>query len=85
MFRDSERGSKVTVAISGDVKGISEWQYEDITDYSVGAWEPSFDTELWKENKQLHLFVQRCGQGDGEKTENIEAQPVYIIPVSFPR
>lgn len=86
IFRDSERGSKVTVAIKEDMKSTGgDWNYQDVTDYSVGAWEPCFDTELWRESKQLHLFVQRVGQGDGETAENIRAQPVYIIPVSVSR
>jgi beta-glucanase (GH16 family) len=45
----------------------------------VGNWEPSFDTERWKKEGILNLFVQRTGQGDGETLENLPPQPVYIL------
>lgn len=81
IFRDVERGSKVSVAIKE--LNQDEWKYEDVTNYSVDDWEPSYDTELWKEKKQLHLFVQSVGQGDGETPEERKPQPVYVIPVEL--
>ena len=48
-----------------------------------GLWEPYYDTELWLKKKQLHLFVQKTGQGDGEKTENLPAQMVKIVKVKL--
>jgi hypothetical protein len=45
----------------------------------VGSWEPSYDTERWKKDRVLHLFVQRTGQGDGETLEELAPQPVYIL------
>jgi hypothetical protein len=78
VFRDVERGDKVSVSICGDLaKGI--WKVEDLTTYGVGHWEPSYDTELWKEKKLLHLFVQKAGQGDGETLEEVPPQPVSIL------
>lgn len=47
VFRDAERGSKVSMAYTDDVKS-GKWQVKDLTDFSVDAWEPSYDTELWK-------------------------------------
>lgn len=80
LYRDIERDNKVTVSTSTDSE-FNNWKVSDITDFSVGDWEPSYDTELWKEKQKLHLFVQKMGQGDGEKLENIPPQPVYIWEV----
>lgn len=82
IFRDEERGSKVSMAFSDDVAN-DKWTYSDLTDFSVEAWEPSHDTELWKNQQKLHLFVQRTGQGDGEKLTDLESQPVYVLEVEF--
>jgi hypothetical protein len=78
LFRDVERGSKVSLAINQNL-GKGEWRYEDLTDYSVNDWEPTYDTEYWKQNGRLCVFVQKVGQGDGEKVDSLEPQPVFII------
>ena len=78
IFRDAERGNRVSVAICNDLKkGI--WQTKDLAETDVGMWEPTFDQNLWNKSKQLHLFVQKVGQGDGEKLENIEPQMISIL------
>ena len=80
MFRDEERGSKVSMTHATNVaKG--EWKVTDLTDFSVDAWEPSHDTELWKQKQKLHLFVQTSHQGDGEHTVASEPQMVYVLEV----
>ena len=78
IFRDEERGSRVSVAHTKDV-ATGEWEITDLTDFPVDAWEPSHDTELWKQERKLHLFVQRTRQGDGEHTAEIEPQMVYVL------
>lgn len=80
IFRDEERGSRVSMAYAKDV-ALSEWQFFDLTDFPVDAWEPSHDTELWKQKKKLHLFVQRTKQGDGERSIDFPPQPVYVLEV----
>lgn len=47
LFRDVERGDHVSVAICDDPAN-PEWRFKNLTDFDVGMWEPSFDTELWK-------------------------------------
>jgi hypothetical protein len=78
IYRDIERGSKASVnkSISADFK---QWEVFDITDSAVNSWEPSYDTELWKDSLILNIFIQRAGQGDGETLEDLPAQPVYIM------
>ncbi len=79
IFRDEERGSRVSM-FSGEIDA-SEWDVTDLTDFSVNAWEPSHDTELWKYHRRLHLFVQQARQGDGERTVLFPPQPVYVLEV----
>ena len=64
LFRDQERGSKVSMYYTKDIQ-FGEWHVKDLTDFAVNAWEPSHDTELWKMKKQLHIYVQDTRQGDG--------------------
>lgn len=78
LFRDEERGGKVSMAVCKDVDG-NKWTVRDLTDFSVGSWEPSFDTELWRNKKQLHIFVQKADQVDGEGKADIAPQKVYIL------
>lgn len=78
IFRDEERGNKVSVAISYDLSQ-NKWEVSDLGAGSVGAWEPSFDTELWKTKKQLHLFVQRAEQEDSEGKTETAPQPVRVL------
>lgn len=81
LFRDEERGSRVSMAYAQDV-AKSQWLTTDLTSFAVDAWEPSHDTELWKQKKRLHLFVQHTKQGDGERTITFEPQPVYVLEVA---
>lgn len=81
VFRDAERGSRVSMASTPDVTG-GDWTVTDLTDFSVDAWEPTFDYELWKERKLLHLFVQETHQGDGEKAVDSSPTMVYVLEVN---
>ena len=79
IFRDVERGSKVSVAVAENMKA-AEWHIEDLTDFSVNSWEPSIDSELLKQGR-LHIYVQNTAQGDGEKVTDMKPQPVYVLEV----
>lgn len=78
LFRDEERGSKVSLA-KKVLSQESGWKVTDLTDFPVDAWEPTYDSELWKKQEKLHIYVQRSGQGDGEKTTDLIPQPVYVL------
>ncbi len=79
IFRDIDRGKKVSMATTSDLR-TGKWTVADLTDFSVDAWEPSFDTELWKKKKKLHIFVQETHQGDGERTiDTAEPTTVYVL------
>lgn len=77
-FRDEERGNKVSVAINSNLRK-NRWKFRYLTRSSVGLWEPTFDTELWKNNKIINLFVQRVEQGDGETTRELSGQKAAVL------
>jgi hypothetical protein len=78
LFRDIERADRVTVAICEDLEK-KKWQFRDLTDFAVGMWEPGYDTELWKSTNNLHVFLQKVGQGDGGALEDIPPQEISIL------
>lgn len=65
VFRDEERGRKVSVACTADLRH-GAWQVFDLDARPMGAWEPSFDTELWRRSGLLHLYFQPVQQADAE-------------------
>lgn len=84
IYRDIERNNRVSVNMTANLDSAI-WFVYDLTDFPVESWEPSYDTELWKDSVKLNVFVQKVGQGDGEGLESYPPQPVYIIemPSSF--
>nr|WP_319397457.1 BNR repeat-containing protein [uncultured Carboxylicivirga sp.] len=80
IFRDEERGEKVSMAKVTMCKK-NNVKVTDITDFGVGLWEPSFDTELWKEKGKLHLFVQKVDQIDGEGVAKAKPTMVKVLEV----
>lgn len=78
VFRDEERGSKASVAYCKALQK-GKWITTDLSEASLGQWEPSYDTDVWQSRGELHLFVQQVAQGDGEKTENVPPQPVGVL------
>ncbi|MDE5840790.1 MAG: BNR repeat-containing protein, partial [Muribaculaceae bacterium] len=82
IFRDQERGSKVSVAYTPGL-GKKDWIVTDLTDFSVDAWEPSYDVNLWNKKRKLNVFVQTSHQGDGEKIAETQetVSPVYVLEI----
>lgn len=82
VFRDQERGSKVSVAYTPSL-GEEPWNVVDMTDFSVDAWEPSLDINLWNQKGLLDIYVQTSHQGDGEtlSAASPSSTPVYILQV----
>ncbi len=77
IFRDEERGNRPSVAVAEAIE--RGWRIVDLADNDLGMWEPSFDLNLWNRKKILDLFVQRVGQGDGERLEDLEPQMISIL------
>jgi len=80
LFRDEERDNKVSLAICNDIEN-NVWNIRDLTDYSVGEWEPAYDTELWKNDHKLSIFIQKVEQPDGGGTSDMPPQPITILDV----
>jgi len=78
LFRDAERGSKASIAINQDIE-TNKWQLEDLTNESVGDWEPSYDTELWKDKNMLNLYLQNVTQVDGEGKAESKPTAVKVL------
>ena len=81
VFRDEERGSKVSMYYTSDILS-GNWEVTDLTEFAVNAWEPSLDTELWKAKKKLNIYVQDSRQGDGEQLAETDPQMVYVLEVN---
>lgn len=78
IFRDEERGNKPTVAIHSDFpKGT--WRLKDLADEDLGSWEPTVDTELWKDEQIVNLFMQKVVQEDGEGIADNTPQRVRVL------
>lgn len=77
IFRDAERGSRVSVATRTPTD--PDWHIRDLTDFSVGAWEPTLDRNLWHTRHLLHLYVQPTAQGDGETVTDAPPSPACIL------
>ena len=82
IYRDEEHQNRAC-ASSVKIKDIPNWETKEITNFSLGRWEPSYDTELWKIDQKLHLFIQNVGQGQGETSVEMPAQMVSILQVKL--
>ena len=75
IYRDEEYDDKACMK-SLELDKENEWETIILTDTGLDRWEPTFDTELWKEKGILNLFIQKVGQGSGEKA--VEMRPTMI-------
>jgi len=78
IFRDEERGGKISAAICSDIDK-KKWVVKDLQNTAVGSWEPSYDTELWKQKRAVHLFVQKTDQADAEGRSDMMPQMVQVL------
>ena len=78
IFRDAERGDRISVAVNTNLQSTN-WQISDLTAAPVGEWEPTYDTELWKNKKVLNLFIQQVTQIDGEGKASLAPTKVQVL------
>ncbi|MDN3596721.1 BNR repeat-containing protein [Zunongwangia endophytica] len=81
LFRDEERGNKVSMAYH-QLNNESPWNVIDLTKESVGEWEPNYDLGLWEREGELHVFVQKVTQVDGEGIAESEPTKVRVLEIS---
>ncbi|MFC6859062.1 BNR repeat-containing protein [Zunongwangia atlantica] len=81
LFRDAERENKVSMAYH-KLHSDKPWKVIDLTEESVGEWEPNYDLQLWENEEKLHVFVQKVTQVDGEGLAKAKPTMVRILEVS---
>jgi hypothetical protein len=81
IYRDEEYENKVCLS-NAKLRNM-KWNARTISAEPVGRWEPSYDTELWKTEKKLHLFLQNVGQGQAETTVDMVPQMVSVLELDF--
>lgn len=80
IYRDEERGNKACISTAIiDTATILNWSSKEITKFSLGRWEPSYDSEILKEKQEIHLYVQEVGQGQAETIAKMPSKNVYIL------
>src|SRR5690606_38170211 len=78
LFRDRERGRKASVLKLNNVHQ-DDFEIFDLSEHGLGAWEPTYDTELWRNKKRLALYVQQTDQKDGEGLLEVAPTAIKVI------
>ncbi|MFV5687118.1 BNR repeat-containing protein [Flavobacterium sp. ZT3R25] len=81
LFRDEERGNKMALAYS-NLTNNENWKTVDLTNTSVGQWEPNYDISLWQKKNKLHVFSQNVTQIDGEGLAKIPPTMISVIEIN---
>ncbi|WP_245794873.1 BNR repeat-containing protein [Flaviramulus basaltis] len=81
IFRDEERGNKISLAYS-NLNEKSNWKITDLTKLSVGQWEPNYDINLWNKNHKLCVFLQKVTQVDGEGLEDVKPTMIQVLELN---
>lgn len=77
VFRDAELNNRASMAICKNLRK-NNWPVKTLLNEDLGSWEPTFDSELWKQKKVLNLFIQKVAQADAE---SITANPPQMIRI----
>ncbi|WP_227431569.1 BNR repeat-containing protein [Polaribacter reichenbachii] len=81
LFRDLERGNKVSLAYS-NLDNNSPWKVIDLSENAVGEWEPNYDISLWNKQQKLNIFYQNVTQVDGEGVANKKPSKVEVLQIN---
>ncbi len=82
IFRDEERGAQVSIALTR-LSGKIKWRITDLPGGTMGDWEPTYDTDLWKNKLLLHIFIQPVFQADAEGVVKTEPTQVKVLECHF--
>jgi hypothetical protein len=82
LFRDEERGSKISLVDIGPIRKKS-FKVKDVYLENVGSWEPTYDTVLWEEMRKLHVFVQKVTQVDSEGVAEQNSTEVKVLEIEL--
>jgi hypothetical protein len=82
IYRDEEYNNNAclkTIRLNND----PFWTTILLSDNGLDRWEPTFDTELWKQKGRLNLFIQKVGQGSGEKAIEMPPQMIIVMEIDI--
>lgn len=82
VYRDDARGGGA-VLMSTERLGSGEWRERELTQRSLGAWEPVVDPVQWERFQKIHLLVQHVQQRDGNDAEDAGSSASDIASVIF--
>lgn len=81
IFRDEERKNRISLA-HHNLNDNLPWKIKDLTNYSIGQWEPNYDIELWENQHRLQIFTQKVTQIDGEGITETLPSMVSVLEVN---
>ncbi|HEX9153017.1 MAG TPA: BNR repeat-containing protein [Flavobacterium sp.] len=81
LFRDEERGNKISLTYR-NLTNSENWKIVDLTNSSVGQWEPNYDVTLWQKENKLHIFLQNVTQIDGEGLAKIPPTRISVLEIN---
>lgn len=76
IYRDEEFGNQIILS-KALIEDELVWENISLSEKDMGQWEPTFDSELWKEKQQLHLYGQYVQQVSGD-TGNVNSAPSMV-------
>ncbi|PTN08014.1 putative BNR repeat neuraminidase [Mangrovibacterium marinum] len=82
IYRDEEVDNNVVLS-TAELTDELQWSSQVVSPYPVDRWEPSYDSELLKDQNKLHLYFQRVAQGQAETTVALPPQPVGILELQM--
>ncbi len=82
IYRDEEYNDKACLKTI-ELGKASNWETTILTDTGLDRWEPTFDTELWKNKGVLNLFIQKVGQGSGEKAVEMPPSMIRVLEINL--
>lgn len=84
LLRDEEYNNRLMLAKSNLKADNFEFVLKELTENSLGEYEPMYDRVLWQKNRQLSLFVQYAYyKADGNSLVDVCAENVYIVDVKI--
>lgn len=78
VFRDEERENRPSVYVNTNFPD-GDGDTFDLSKDDLGSWEPSYDTERWKQSGILALFKQKVDQVDAEGLAEAEPTEVSVL------
>jgi hypothetical protein len=76
IYRDEEFGNQIILS-RALIDDALVWENKSLSEKDIGQWEPTFDSELWKDKQELHLYGQYVQQVSGDPG-NVSSAPSMV-------